>query len=462
MNDSETRQAALLDPARLAALRAREEETFASRTTRSRDLLARGRRSMPCGVPMAWMAGLYRHCPPFVVKGAGAYFEDVDGNRYLDMNQADLFAALGFTPQPVIDAVAARAADGNAFMLPTEDGLVAAELLAERVGLPFWQFTGAASASNAEAIRLARLATGRERIVMFAGKYHGHIDDVLVGEGEGGNRPELLGLAAGPSERATIVPFNDLGALAAALGAGDVACLLAEPMLTNCNIVFPDNGFWAEAQALIHAAGSLLIIDEAHCFSFAYGGLTRAWGLKPDMVVLGKGLGSGISFGAYGMTERLAGLMSDNLDVDVGLAGLAVGGTTFANGLALAAARAALEDCLTRRAYERVTRLGESLGGGLEEIFARKGLCWRAPRIGGRSGWVLGPELPRNAAEAARSLDAAFIDTRRVFMANRGIWEAIASAGPACSFAHEEADVARYLEVAEGFLDALSDPDHQV
>lgn len=443
------------DPARLTDLRAREEDTFAARTAGSRALLARAGRFMPAGVPMAWMAGLYRHTPLFVTEGEGAHFEDVDGNRYLDMNQADLFAALGFTPQPVVEAVAARAAAGNAFLLPSEDGIVAAELLAERAGLPFWQFTGAASASNAEAIRLARLATGRERIVMFAGKYHGHIDDVLVGEGAGGNRPELLGLPAGPSARATLVPFNDLAALAAALEGGEVACLLAEPMLTNCNIVFPDRGFWDAARALVRKAGALLIIDEAHTFSFAYGGLTRAWGLAPDIVTLGKGLGSGIAFGAYGMTEDLARVMADHLDVDVGLAGLAVGGTTFANGIALAAARAALERCLTPEAYGRVAGLGEDLAGGLEAHFARKGLAWRAPRIGGRSGWVLLPELPRDAAEAGRSLDPAFIDTRRLFMANRGIWEAIATAGPACSFAHEPADVARYLDVAGGFLDAL-------
>ena len=192
---------------------------------------------MPCGVPMAWMAGLYRHCPPFAVRGKGARFEDVDGNRYLDMNQADLSATLGFAPEPIVEAVASRLADGSAFLLPTEDGIVAAELLAQRVGLPFWQFTGSASAANAEAIRLSRLTTDRERILLFAGKYHGHFDEVLVGDQ--GPDPEWLGLPGSVSQGVGIVPFNDLESLGASLRPGDVACVLAEPMLTKRSTYSP-------------------------------------------------------------------------------------------------------------------------------------------------------------------------------------------------------------------------------
>jgi glutamate-1-semialdehyde aminotransferase len=402
------------------------------------------------------MAGLYQHPPLFAVDGAGAYFEDADGHRYLDMNQADLSTTLGFAPAPVAQAVAARVQKGSAFLLPTEDGIVTAELLAERVGIPFWQFTGAASGANAEVIRLARLATGRERILMFDGKYHGHIDDVLVGGSDEGPQAEALGLPADVASRADTVPFNDLDALKAALSSGDVACVLAEPMLTNCNVVFPDDGFWRAAEEAIRAAGTLLVIDEAHTHSFAYGGLTRAWDLEPDLVVIGKGLGSGIAFGAYGMRESLARLMEKHLESDPGVMGLATGGTTFANALALAAARAALEQCLTPAAYARTDALGTQLGEGLEAVFERRSLPWRAPHIGGRAGWVLFPELPRNAAESHRSMDALFVNTRRVFMANRGIWEAIDSAGPACSFAHTEAEVNRYLEVAGEFVEAVT------
>ncbi len=445
-----------LSPSLLRSVREREDAAFVRRTPGSRALLERSRASMPSGVPMSWMAGLYQHAPLFAVEGEGAYFEDADGHRYLDMNQADLSTTLGFAPAPVVEAVATRVKKGSAFLLPTEDAAVTAELLADRVGLPFWQFTGAASGANAEVIRLARLATGRERILMFDGKYHGHIDDVLVGTSDGESKAEALGLPADVASRAITIPFNDLDALESALSSGDLACVLAEPMLTNCNVVFPDEGFWGAAQQGIRAAGTLLVIDEAHTHSFAFGGLTNAWGLEPDLVVIGKGLGSGIAFGAYGMTETLARLMEEHLEAQPGVMGLATGGTTYANALALAAARAALEQCLTPEAYARTEALGTRLGQGLEAVFEANSLPWRSPHIGGRAGWVLFPELPRNAEESERSMDPVFVNTRRVFMANRGIWEAIDSAGPACSFAHTETDVDRYVEVADEFVRAVT------
>jgi len=445
------------DRRRLEALGGQERDAFLERIPRSAELVGQARAHQPCGVPMAWMAGLYRHPPLYVVEGFGAHFVDADGNRYLDMNQADLFATLGFAPPPVVEAVSRRLAKGSAFLLPVEEGLEACRLLAERSRLPFWQFSGSASAANTEAMRLARLATGRDRVVMFDGKYHGHLDESLGSDGG------YLGLPKAAGAAVRQIPFNDLEALRRALAPGDVAALVAEPLLTNCNLVFPDEGFWAEASGLCRAAGALLIVDEAHSHSFAYGGLTRAWGLPADIQVLGKGIGSGIPFAAYGVSEALGQLMEESLDVDIGTLhspsahGLATGGTTYANPLALVAAAAALSACLREEDYARTERLGMALAEGLDALFQRRGLPWRAPQIGGRSGWVLFPELPRTAAEAAGSLDPRFVETRRHYMANRGIWEAVASAGPACSFMHSAQDVARYLEVAEDFLKAILD-----
>ena len=151
-----------IDTAALRSLREHEDAEFVRRRPRSRELLERSRASMPGGVPMSWMTGLYEHAPIFPVAGHGAYFEDVDGHRYLDMNQVDIAGFIDFAPAPVTEALSAQAARGSSFLLPTEDGIAVAENLAQRVGLPFWQFTGAASNSNAEAIRLARVSTGRE------------------------------------------------------------------------------------------------------------------------------------------------------------------------------------------------------------------------------------------------------------------------------------------------------------
>lgn len=446
-----------IDGELLHRLNREEQARFRERTPKSQAMLARGSRVMPAGVPMAWMAALYSHPSIYVAEGQGAYFADIDANRYLDMNSADLAATLGFAPEPVVAAVAKRVGQGTAFLLPTEDALIVAELLAQRTGMPYWQFTGSASNSNTEVMRIARLATGRDKILVFEGKYHGHIDEGLVSGVEGANADAVPGLPLRAKDHSRAVPFNDLAALERALAKGDIACLIAEPMMTNCNIVFPDPGFWTAAADLVRRAGALLIIDEAHTHSFAFGGLTREWDLKPDMLVLGKGLGSGIAFGAYGLSPALAELCVKYLDGVIGAAaaGLPVGGTTYANALAMAAARAALEECLRPEDYARTAELGERLALGLGNLFSAHGRDWRAPQIGGRTGWILFPELPRNGAEAYRSLDREFVDLRRVFMANRGVWEAVWSAGPAAGFAHVEADIDRYLEVADAFLGAV-------
>lgn len=441
---------------KLQQVRNSESQRLDQMLVKSKALHERARASQPCGVPMAWMVGLYEHLPMFIDNANGAWFRDVDGNRYLDMNQADVAAFMGYGTDVVTKALSERAANGSSFLLPTEDGIVATELLAERSGLPFWQFTGTASQSNMEVIRLARVATGREVIVMFEGKYHGHIDDTMVIELDGQTVHEGRGLAKGALEHARVIPFNDLDALADVLASDDVACVIAEPMLTNCNIVFPDDGFWDAVRRMTHDAGALLVMDEAHTNSFAYGGLTNLWSIEPDVQVVGKGLGSGFPFSAYGMTTELAELCERYLDRDrAGQAGLMVGGTTHASALGLSVARVALECCLTRPAHERMDQLGKKLGSGLEALFEARGLDWCAPNIGGRSGWFLSTQLPRTATDASFSLDPDFTAAKRLYMATHGVWEAISSAGPAVMLTHTDADVDRYLEVADEFLDVV-------
>src|SRR5918999_1909157 len=441
-----------IDRDRLAELRAREDAEFERRTPRSAALVGRARRSMPDGVPMAWMAGLYGHPPIFVARGAGCRFTDVDGNEYVDFNLADLSATVGFAHPVVLEAIAERAARGLQFLLPVEEAIEAAELLADRYVLPAWQFTLAASGANAETIRLARHLTGRDAIVVFGGHYHGHIDDTLVAGDEHGARPELLGVNARAAAGTRVVPFNDLAALERVLEREHVATVITEPALTNAGIVLPTDGFHAGVRALTSTHDALLVLDETHTQSFAYGGLTRAWSLEPDVVVVGKSTAGAIPIGAYGMTGDLRDWMERHRDTYVGEAGLATGGTTYANPLSLAAAVATLRHVQTPEAFERIAALGSRLADGIDTAVARFGLPWRAQRLGPRSGYTLEPSHPRDAAEADRSLDVELIDTRRVHMANRGVWEAIASAGPAVGFAHSEADVDEYVAALDEFL----------
>lgn len=449
-----------LDRKILKALRNQEEEIFHGRIPGSLKEIDRARRVMPNGVPMAWMTGLYRH-PPIVVEGGdGAWFSDIDGNRYLDMNQADLSATCGYGHPAIASAVSGQISKGAQFLLPGRDARAVAEEMAARTRVPAWQFTLSASSANTEAIRLSRLATGRNGIVMFDGGYHGHIDETFVtaaSDESDGHAVLGLGLPDGVARATRIAPFNDLKAVEAILAGGDCACVLTEPVLTNCGLVMPTDNFLANLTSLCRDYGVLLILDETHSQTFAFGGLTRAWQLAPDILTLGKSLGGGVALGAYGITEKLSDLMVRHQDVDIGDSpGLATGGTMYGNALSLAAARAALNNIMTENGYRHVDRLGAQLATGLQAAVARQELDWHIDRLGGRiSIWPVS-DPPDDGAKAWAALDFELIDTRRIFMANRGIWDAIATAGPAVSFAHSSEDVTAYVTAFEEFLSALS------
>jgi glutamate-1-semialdehyde aminotransferase len=410
---------------------------------------------MPGGVPMAWMKGLYRTPPLYVTHGQGARFFDVDGNGYLDFNVADLSMTMGFGPTPIVEAVSRQVGEGAHFLLATEDSLEVAEELARRNGLPFWQFTLSASGANSEVIRIARFATRREKIVVFEGHYHGHLDETLVERNDGQVRPGLLGLPAHSGANTIILPFNDLDAVEAALKSEDVALVMTEPALTNCNLVLPQSGFLEGLRALTKQFGTLLCFDEAHSYQFAYGGLVRDWELACDFHVLGKGLGTGVSFAIYGMSSEIGEICERHLDSDAGPAGLATGGTTYASAIAIAAAKAALFQVMTPEGYKRIQDLGTRLAKGLDGVFAAHSLPWTAFHLGPRAGYCMTPDLPLDYSQAKLSLDNELIDTRRVFMANRGIWDAVASAGPQASFAHGDADIDVYLSAADEFFSML-------
>ena len=449
----------LYNEAALTDLRAREDNAFARRTSNSQAMTARARTSMPLGVPMAWMAGLHQTPPIYILKGNESRFTDIDGNTYCDFNVADLSMTMGFGPAPIAKAVRKAVETGAHFLLPTENAVHVTEELARRCGLPFWQFTLSASGANAEVIRIARHLTGRERIVVFQGHYHGHIDEMLVEARNGQTVPGFAGVSPDAAAKTIILPFNDLDRLEHVLASEEVALVITEPALTNCGLVQPEPGFHEGLRGLTARYGTLLCYDEAHTFQFAYGGLKRAWQLESDFHVIGKGLGTGISFALYGFSAEIETELSHQQGTEVGPSGLpegvATGGTTYASALATAVARAALIEILTEENYTRIRSLGARLANGLDTLFAKHGLPWCAHRLGPRSGFCMRPDLPRDFDEAQLSLDTLWIDTRRVYMANRGIWDAVSSAGPQASFAHAPEDIDLYLQVTDDFLSEI-------
>ena len=401
------------------------------------------------------MTTLYQHPPMVVAEGAGGAFTDVDGNRHLDFNLADMSMFSGYGGEAVERAVAQRVAAGVQFLLPGEDDAEVAALLGDRFGPPRWQFTLSATLANTEAIRVARAVTGRSAVVMFDGKYHGHADELLGELHDGQVRPEGLGVPADATRHVRLVPFNDLEAVDRELARGDVACVVAEPAITNCGVILPADGFHHGLRRAATAQGALLVLDETHTLVAAPGGLTATWGLEPDVVVVGKSIASGIPLGAYGMTAEVAAVLEHDAGASLG-DDVATGGTLFGNALSLAAARATLTEVLTPPAYAHAAALGARLADGIDAIAAGRGLDWRAHRLFNRSGYTHGPRLPSDAREARGSFDADVFNAQRLYMANRGVWEAIDSAGPACGIRASGADVDRYLEVLDAFLGDLT------
>lgn len=443
------------DRARVAAINDREITRFKERTSKSAALKSRARAVMPAGAPMSWMAGYYSHPQLYAVRGEGSTFFDLDGNSYIDMNVSDLSMTIGFGVPEVEQALARQYRDGAHFLLPTEDAVVTAELLAKLTGMPSWQFTLAASGANTEIMRIARHMTGRRKIVVFEGKYHGHLEETLVVLKDGHNVPEYQGLSGKRAEDTIILPFNDLDALERALESRDVALVLTEPAMTNCSLVMPEPGYLAALRQLTQETGTLLCIDESHTFSFAFGGLKRKWQLEGDFLTLGKGFGSGIAFAGYGMTREIADHVDRHLDILHRRSGLGLGGTLYGSALSMAAARAVLEHVLTEESFERVSNLGTRLADGIDAICGDLDLPCRAFRLGPRSGLCLTPEFPRNYHEAHLSMDLDMLDARRVFMANRGYWDCIVSAGPQASFAHTAAEIDGYISIMREFMTEL-------
>jgi len=445
-----------MNPQRIADLVTRETARFTQARPKSAALLERARASMPSGVPMAWMQGLTHHAPVFIAEGNGASFTDVDGNTYVDFNQADMSSTVGHGTPVVVEAVAKRMAQGVQFLLPTEDAIAVSEELARRFDLPFWQYTLSASSANAEAIRLARLATGRERVLMFDGSYHGHIGETLVDYAHETPTSSALGLPRDHARNTTVVPYSDLDAAEKVLAAGETACVMVEPALTNVGLVLPRDGFLHGLRDICDRHGALMIVDETHTHMFAFGGLVRLWGLKPHMVVIGKNIAGGVPIGAYGMGPDLADLMDRKLFDHAGDApGFASGGTLYGSALSMAAARATLDHVLTEDAYRHIADLGGKLAQGIQTIIDEAGLPWKAQHLESRAGWLYSNQEPVSGVDAVKTLDVALSDSRRIFMANRGIWEAIVTAGPAVSFPMTQADVDLYLQVSRDWIAEL-------
>ncbi|HVS84611.1 MAG TPA: aspartate aminotransferase family protein [Gaiellaceae bacterium] len=408
---------------RAERLLAEELERFEREHPRSRELSQRARRSLLAGVPMHWMVRWAGGFPVYAAEAHGARFRDVDGREYVDFCLGDTGAMTGHSPEPTVRAVREQAARGITLMLPSEDALWVGEELTRRFGPARWQFALTATDANRFAIRLARHVTGRPKILVFNWCYHGTVDEAGATLDAGGAvvpREGSLGPPVPPAETTRVVEWNDVDALEAALAHGDVACVLAEPTLTNIGIVLPEPGYHEALRELTRRHGTLLIVDETHTLCAGPGGYTRAHGLEPDLVTLGKAIAGGIPAAAYGFTEELAERVEATIPAAVSDV-VGVGGTLAANVLSLAAMRATLGEVLTESAFERMIELGERFEAGVARVIAEHGLPWHATRLGCRVEYLFRPDRPATGSDAAAGGDPLLDRLAHLWALNRGI-----------------------------------------
>jgi glutamate-1-semialdehyde 2,1-aminomutase len=421
LNNQSSSNIAGVARARIEALVAGERVTYATRRPNSR-ALAKEATHWWQGVPLHWMLDWGLPFPLFIAKAQGARVKDVDEIRYADFCLGDTGAMFGHSPPAVASAIQHQAARGLTAMLPYRDAAEAAALLARRFGLPFWQMTATASDANRCVLRWARGLTGRSKILVFNGCYHGQVDEAAaeLRDGRVGPSKAAIGQPCDPALTTRVVEFNDLEALEAALREGDVACVLSEPALTNCSMVLPQEGFHAGLRALTRKYDTLLAIDETHTLSTALGGYTAAHGLEPDFFVVGKAIAGGLPCAVWGCSAEVAQRMDKlNRERPPGHSGM--GTTLSGNALALAALLATLRDVMTEAAYAQMLEGTDRLVEGLKRSIAAHGVPWHVVRLGARAEIVLAPERLQNGGEA-KALNVGRLEAAlHLFLLNRRV-----------------------------------------
>ena len=422
---------------------------FDAEHPRSRELAERARASLLAGVPMHWMVRWPGRFPVFAVEARGARFRDADGLEYVDFCLGDTGAMAGHSPAATVRAVTEQAARGITLMLPSEDALAVAGELSRRFALPRWQFALTATDANRFAVRLARRITGRPKVLVFNWCYHGTVDETfasLDGAGRVVAREGNIGPPVPLHETTRVVEWNDVEGLERELAHGDVACVLAEPALTNIGIVPPEPGFHDALRSATRIHGTLLVIDETHTLCAGPGGYTAAHGLEPDLLTVGKSIGGGIACAAYGFTDEVAARVESSISRDESDVG-GIGGTLAANVLSLAAMRATLTEVLTEQAFARMTELGERFERGVQASIDRHGLPWHVTRLGCRVEYLFRPDRPRTGSDAAAGGDPLLDRLIHLWALNRGIlltpFHNMALMSPATT----EADVDRHTDV---------------
>ncbi len=446
-----------IDRARVQTVIAEEEARFVREHPKSKRLFERARKSMIGGVPMNWMIEWPGPFPIFSKEARGATITDVEGHRYIDFCLGDTGAMFGHSPPATVAAAARQLRKGITTMLPTEDSIWVGKELARRFGVPYWQIAMTATDANRFALRMAREATGRRKVLVFNGCYHGTVDEALVRllDGRVVPREGAMPPPVDPETTTRVIEFNDLPMLEAALARRDMAAVLMEPALTNCGIVLPEDGYLDGVREITQRTGTVWIIDETHTWCAGPGGYTAEHKLHPDMVTLGKPVAGGIPAAAFGASQEIHDKTLANILADTtGVNGL--GGTLTGSAFALAVMHATLEKVITRRAYDHMIPLATRWTAGVQGVIEEAGLPWHVVQLGARAEYRFRNTPPRNGAEAIAAKDERLNKAVHLLALNRRIlltpFHNMALMSPATT----RAQVDRHTEVFRETVGALT------
>ncbi len=454
-----------MTPARVAQLLAREQQEYVRRHPRSRALFAAGEEHYLYGVPMHWMRRWAGGFPLCAARASGARLWCADGLEYVDFCLGDTGAMAGHAAPAVTNALHAQLQRGSTLMLPTEDAQWVGAELVRRFGLPYWGFTTSATDANRAAIRIARLITGRDAVLVFNGCYHGSVEEAHVGLAADGRTVMRSGVHPNAVDHARVsrvVEFNDVAALEKALAGGDVALVLAEPCMTNYGLIEAQAGFLGTLRELTRRSGTLLLYDETHTWSAGPGGYTARDRLEPDIFTIGKAIGGGVPVGLYGVSAGVAQRIWEHAPRESVRPGvrqsshLGFGGTLAGSALQVAAVRAVLAEVLTERNFAHMIALADRLAQAARRTVADHALQWYVAQSGARVETLFTSEPPHTASGLARSRDAALETLLHLYFLNRGVlitpFHSMLLMCPATT----AEDVDRYLGTFAGFCGELS------
>ncbi len=416
----------MISDAAIDRLATREAEAFRKANPQSLALATKAQTNWFQGVPFHWMLDWPSPVPLVAAKAEGATLTTVDGRVLDDFCLGDTASMFGHSPKPLADSLAKQASLGLSYMLPTERGVELGGMLSAMFGLPRWQVTTTASEANRAVIRWCRGITGRAKILVFNGCYHGAVDDVFVDlkPHASGWEPEVRASVIGQVQdllpTTTVIEFNDVGALERELKRGDIACVLAEPVMTNVGMVRDAPGYLETLRRLCSDTGTILVFDETHTISSGYGGHCTTYGPQPDMMVIGKSIGGGVPCAVYGFSEAIAARMAAlNASRPAGHSG--IGTTLSANALAINAMHAMLGQVITHDAYRHMLELARGLVKGIEGVIVAHSLPWHVVNVGARVEFVCAEKPSTNGTESRAAMNPKLEAAIHLALVNRGI-----------------------------------------